>query len=616
MLEPRLLARLAIFFVVVEIFAVLAGLWLGAKAFVSLTNLPPHFTNLSLLIDIQQNLATIPLTPKQAIFFKVALGIAGSLALLPVLLFGIGLFALRRKEELFGSARFATDSEIAKAGMIRPQSQPRPKYPEILIGKMTKGRYKGEFIRFAGQQFVMVSAPTRSGKGIGLVIPNLLNYYDSIVSLDIKLELFLKTAGFRKQYQDVFLFSPDGYFLTEEAKDQGLARSHRWNPLSYIRRQQVFRDGDVMQIAKILYPTRGGDNDYWNEMAAGLFKGLVLYLLDKEALGGPAPTMQQVFRLLTPEGGLADWMKQEMSAAKDNGKPLSEGCVTEFNRFIAAPDRTSGNILTNCSAPLFVFAEAICGAATSGDDFDLREVRRKRMSIYVGISPGNLPKYDKLLNLFFSQLIAVNTQSTPEQDPSLKYQCLLLLDEFTSMGYVDIIAKSIAYTAGYNMRYMIICQGRSQLEQSKYYGREGAANLIENCAVQVIYPPKESDEHTQGISETLGYKTVKGKSHTRTIGKTFSGSENTSDQKRALMLPQEIIELGTICHPEAKTVALKELIIAEKIRPFIANKIISFDEPVFIEREAYAKQNPVEIPLLTLAPESQPIAVESACVSD
>ena len=101
----------------------------------------------------------------------------------------------------------------------------------------------------------------------------------------------------------------------------------------------------------------------------------------------------------------------------------------------------------------------------------------------------------------------------------------------------------------------------------------------------------------------------------RTKGKAFTESENISAQKRALMLPQEIVELGSICHPKAHSVAIKELIISRKIRQFIVNKILSSDEPVFIEREAYAKQHPVEIPLLELALEPQPIAVQSACVS-
>lgn len=211
------------------------------------------------------------------------------------------------------------------------------------------------------------------------------------------------------------------------------------------------------------------------------------------------------------------------------------------------------------------------------------------MSIYLGIGAGNLPKYDKLMNLFFSQLIAVNTTTLPEQDPSLKYQCLMVLDEFTSMGYVGIIAKSIAYTAGYNMRYLMICQGISQLEHQSLYGREGAANLVENCAMRVIYPPKEVNEQTKRICETMGDKTVKSKSRTRTLGKTLTGTETVSEQKRALMLPQELIELGTVCHEKAKDVALKQLIVGEKIRPFVINKIISFDEPIFIERETYAK---------------------------
>ncbi|WP_254051645.1 type IV secretory system conjugative DNA transfer family protein [Vibrio campbellii] len=96
------------------------------------------------------------------------------------------------------------------------------KYPEVLIGRVAEGRHKGKLIRFRGQQFLGLSAPTRSGKGVGIVIPNLVNYSDSVVNNDIKFENFRKTAGFRQMCgQEVFLFSPDGYTITDLDRDKG-----------------------------------------------------------------------------------------------------------------------------------------------------------------------------------------------------------------------------------------------------------------------------------------------------------------------------------------------------------------------------------------------------------
>jgi type IV secretion system protein VirD4 len=260
-------------------------------------------------------------------------------------------------------------------------------------------------------------------------------------------------------------------------------------------------------------------------------------------------------------------------------------------------DRTASSVLTNLAGPLAVFAEAICAKATSGDDFDLREVRRQRMSIYLGIAPGNLPKYDRLINLFFSQLIAVNTTTLPEQDPTLKVQCLLMLDEFAAMGRVHIIAKAISYTAGYNLRFFLIFQSEAQLKNQKLYGPEGAKDLLDNCAVKLVFPPKEVGDDARSYSETLGYTTVKAHSRGRSMGKHNSRSDNVSEQKRALMMPQEIVDLGKTLH-RSGALASKQIILMEKVRPFIADKIVSFDEPLFQERLEIAKAKPVTVPVL------------------
>ena len=175
---------------------------------------------------------------------------------------------------------------------------------------------------------------------------------------------------------------------------------------------------------------------------------------------------------------------------------------------------------------------------------------------------------------------------------------LLVLDEFPALGAVNILADAIGFTAGYNVRYLIIVQDHAQLCSPKLYGKERADNLRKNCMIRLVYPPKEVDATTNEISETLGYKTVT----TKDTSFSYSGgkrtrSVNTKRERRALMLPQEIVDLGTINYKNT-TVALKEIVIMEKVKPFIADKIIYFDEPVFQQRKDYSIKHIPKIPLL------------------
>lgn len=593
--KPNILG-LVIFFLVIVIAGAVGGQYLGGFAFLKLAHIDTSYLQFDTLYQY-----AVKYKENKPVFKLVAVGIAAAAVttLIPLALLIAVIVGSLTREELHGSARLANDMDLTRSKLFpSPKDKPN-KHPEILIGKMGAGRFKGQYLRFAGQQFMYVSAPTRSGKGVGLVIPNLLNFRDSVVVLDIKLENFFFTGGFRhfEGGQEVYLFSPDGYAQSLEDKEKGVLRSHRWNCLHYVNRDPLFRDADIMVIGRILYPLTGGENDFWNDQAANLFKGLVLYMLDYEASGMPV-TMPQLLKLTTPDGGIPAWMVAEIESAKMRGKPLSESCVAEFNRFLATPDRTQGNIVSSLTAPLGIFGNAACAAATSGNDFDFRDVRKKRMSIYLGMSPNSLPTYSRLINLFFSQLINENTKVLPELDPSLKYQCLLVLDEFTSMGKVEIIQKSIAYTAGYNIRYMIIIQSRSQLENDKLYGKTGAEDIITNCAVQLIYPPKEVNDEAKRVSETIGYKTVKAKSKSRTRGKSHSHGDSISDQKRAVMMPQEVVDLGRI---EYKGIAKHEIVIMEKTRPFIADKIIYFDsetEPEFLRRKEFSESHVVPVPVL------------------
>ncbi|OEF63575.1 conjugal transfer protein TraK [Vibrio cyclitrophicus 1F175] len=573
-------------FFVMAITCALLGQALGSAAFLKLTSISFDYYSLDSLyrywIEYRTDSDIIP-------YLKVSGVIAIVITLVPWLILIAALVVRLNKEEIHGSARWADDVDLQKSGLFPTEH----KSPALLLGKMNSGEFKGRFVELVGQTFVGVSAPTGSGKGIGFVLPNLVNYSDSIVCLDIKLENFIKSGGFRqKSGQEVFLFSPDGYAVTEEDRQTGTLRSHRYNPYHYVRRQEAYRVGDTLILANTLYPNLGGKDSVWSSSSAKLFLGLSLWMLDTETRTGQVPTLPYLLKIVGIEGGLTAWMKRQVEEAT-----VSDECLREFNTFLTFPKDTQGSILTNFTAPLGIYSDSTVAKAVSGNDFDFRDLRKKGISLYVGVQPPNKKRFEGLLNLFFEQLINENTRVTPEVDTSLTYQLLALLDEFPALGRVNQIKESIGFTRQYNLRFALIYQDKSQLEDNALYGKSGAENIISNLVSEVIYPPKKVTQRVKEISESLGYKTVKVKSNSVNKGQKLSKGESTNLQRRALMMPHELVELGYEKHAKAD-IGTRVMMFKENQRGFIMDKLISFDEPVFVERIEYSKQHIPSVPLL------------------
>ena len=433
----------------------------------------------------------------------------------------LALLFKQKKPSLHGDARFANAGDLNKHKMLQPSNT------GIIVG-----RFGGKLVRLPGQQFVILAAPTRSGKGVGIVIPNLLDYAESVVVLDIKQENFDLTSGWRKsQGHEVYLFNPF-------AEDR---RTHRWNPLTYVSSDPAFRVSDLMSIAAMLYPDGADEQKFWVSQARNAFMAFALFLFenhdDEISTGFPfssgAPTLGRIYRLSSGDGtDLKAYLRGLASR-----KFLSDNARSAFSNLLSQADETFASIMGTLKEPLNAWINPVLDAATSGDDFLLTDLRKKKMSIYVGIQPNKLAESRLIVNLFFSQIINLNTRELPQSNPELKYQCLLLMDEFTAIGKVDIIASAVSYMAGYNIRLLPIIQSMAQLDAT--YGKDVSRTIITNHALQIIYAPREQQD-ANDYSEMLGYTTFKRRNITR--GREVTRS--ISEERRALMLPQELKAMG------------------------------------------------------------------------
>nr|BDH38355.1 type IV secretory system conjugative DNA transfer family protein [Acidovorax sp. SUPP3334] len=478
-------------------------------------------------------------------------------------IFGVPLFlillAMSKSRSLHGEARWATSNEINRAGLNAEDG--------LILGK-----FNGKFLMMNEPKFIMLVAPTRSGKGVGTIIPNLLNWNQSCIVVDIKGENFKVTSGFRARHgQEIYKFAP----FEEDFQ------THCWNPLSYVSRDPRFMVGELQSIGYMLYPKKDGDTAaFFNDTARNLFVALCLYCYES----GYPMTIGEVMRRSTGDGHPKEyWQAVVDSGLSGSGKALSSACVEGLKRYASNSENTLAGISSTFSAPLDIFTSFGVDAATSSDDFDLRDIRRRKMTIYVVVPPTRLAEASLLINLFFSIAIDQNTKTLPENDPTLKYLALLLADELPALGRVDKYVKSIGYIAGYGLRSLMIAQSMSQLKDRELYGEEGARTLAGNHIVQIIYAPREQQD-AQDYSEILGYYGLNSTSKGVSRGPTVTNSENVSQQKRALMLPQELREMG----PD------RIIVMTDNCKPIFGEKIEYYSDPAFTNRLL----PPVKVPRL------------------
>lgn len=491
----------------------------------------------------------------------VVIGVAVGVALILLIVIG-GFILYVQRQSLYGNARFANLGDIKKAGLLGDDG--------IVLGK-----YRGRWLRLGGLTFVLIAAPTRSGKGVSLVIPNLLLWRESTVVLDIKAENYELTSGFRAKHgQKVVVFNP----AAENYK------THRYNPFAYVSEDPNIRLNDLQRIANYLIQTPPNADPMWTGGARELFVGIALYLFESKAY---PVTLGEIYRQLNTEKETREYFVEEIEKYRQQ---LSPQCVSALMGFCNRASKEASGVKASAVEGLRMASNPLVDAATCANDFDLRHIRQERTSIYITVKPRDLAAMSGLLNLFVQQLIDLNTDKALAHydkqghlitgDPKYKHQVLLLLDEFTSLGRVETIEKSVAFIAGYGLRLMPIIQSPSQFRE--HYSEHSAQTIIENHATRILFTP-ESIKDAEAISKELGNKTVDQKSISSRRGFSMGpGNKSVSKTSRALMLPQEVKEL-----PEDQAI-----IFTRGVKPIRAKKIRYYDDPALMHRIL----PPIEVP--------------------
>jgi type IV secretion system protein VirD4 len=450
---------------------------------------------------------------------------------------------------LHGDARFATRREVAHAGLFGEKG--------IILG-----RWGRRYLVLGRQLAAIVIAPPRSGKGAGLVQPNALSWLGSIVVNDVRKECYRITAGFRRLFSEVHLFDP--------LSRNGMTA--QWNPISkhYVPDDPPLRVSALQKLANQLSPDPASGDPFWPASCRDLFLGIGLYVIETP----PLPrTLGEMVRQIMHGGddSVSDHWKRIIRERDKCENPLSATCKRMLYDFIALSPQTQSSVRKTFTAKLQLWTDPLVDAATGADSFNFYDLRRKRLSIYLGVNPGDLDRLSLLMNLFFTQMLDANMDKMPEDDPTIRHELLPVMDELAALGRMPIIEKSIQLMGGYGIRPLLIAHSVPQLRA--VYGPDHTKNIIACCGARVVYAPNDSDYATD-ISRELGTFTADSTSDSRPAMSVRPGSVTRSKTARALLNPQEVKMMGVN----------NEIVFVEHCPPIFCRKIWYWQRLVFLRR--------------------------------
>ena len=508
------------------------------------------------------DLADIPVYPPPAFFWwwyffdayaprifleGAAIAASGGFTAIAV---AIGMSVWRAREaknaETYGSARWANAGEVKAAGLLGPDG-------------VVLGRLDGVYLRHDGPEHVLCFAPTRSGKGVGLVVPSLLTWPGSAIVHDIKGENWQLTAGLRARFGRVLLFDPTN------------AESAAYNPLLEVRRGE-WEVRDVQNVADVLVDPEGSleRRNHWEKTSHSLLVGAILHVLYAEqdkTLAGVASFLSDPRRPI--ETTLVAMMTTP-HLGKQGPHPVVASAAREL---LNKSDNERSGVLSTAMSFLGLYRDPVVAQVTRRCDWRIADLvdGEKPASLYLVVPPSDISRTKPLIRLVLNQIGRRLTEDLKATDR--RQRVLLMLDEFPALGRLDFFESALAFMAGYKLKSFLIAQSLNQIE--KAYGANNS--ILDNCHVRVSFAT--NDERTaKRVSDALGTATemraMKNNAGHRLspwLGHLMVSRQETA---RPLMTPGEVMQLP----PD------DEIVMVAGVPPIRAKKARYFEDRRLAER--------------------------------
>lgn len=446
----------------------------------------------------------------------------------------------------YGSARWAEDREIRAAGLLGPDG--------VLLG-----RYERDYLRHDGPEHVLCFAPTRSGKGVGLVVPTLLTWPGSCIVHDIKGENWTLTAGFRAKHGRVLLFDPTN------------AKSSAYNPLLEVR-QGEWEVRDVQNIADILVDPEGSldKRNHWEKTSHSLLVGAILHVLYAEkdkTLAGVASFLSD------PRRPVEATLRAMMDTPHLGPSGVHPVIASSARELLNKSENERSGVLSTAMSFLGLYRDPVVARVTARCDWRIADLveSKEPVSLYLVVPPSDINRTKPLIRLILNQ---IGRRLTEDLNTSGKrHRLLLMLDEFPALGRLDFFESALAFMAGYGLKSFLIAQSLNQIERA--YGQNNS--ILDNCHVRVSFAT--NDERTaKRVSDALGTATelrdstnYAGHRLAPWLGHLMVSRQETA---RPLMTPGEIMQLPPT----------DEIVMVAGTPPIRATKARYFEDSRFTER--------------------------------
>jgi type IV secretion system protein VirD4 len=451
-----------------------------------------------------------------------------------------------KNAETYGSARWANADEVRTAELLGPDG-------------VVLGRLNGEYLRHNGPEHVLCFAPTRSGKGVGLVVPSLLTWPGSAIVHDIKGENWQLTAGLRSRFGRVLLFDPTN------------AESAAYNPLLEVRRGE-WEVRDVQNVADVLVDPEGSleRRNHWEKTSHSLLVGAILHVLyaeEDKTLAGVASFLSDPRRPI--ETTLVAMMTTP-HLGKDGPHPVVASAAREL---LNKSDNERSGVLSTAMSFLGLYRDPVVADVTRRCDWRIADLveGEKPATLYLVVPPSDISRTKPLIRLVLNQIGRRLTEDLKATDG--RHRVLLMLDEFPALGRLDFFESALAFMAGYKLKSFLIAQSLNQIE--KAYGANNS--ILDNCHVRVSF--STNDERTaKRVSDALGtatemraMKNYAGHRLSPWLGHLMVSRQETA---RPLMTPGEVMQLP----PD------DEIVMVAGVPPIRAKKARYFEDRRLAER--------------------------------